>query len=171
MRPIPLFILSALMLAACGNTAEQQYPELVGYNVYSTDPKVIEQSKSDNLLADDGAIASFFKSVGATKPQDKMTLFQATVDTLSFMPLLTADSKEGIVLTDWYALPEDPNVRYKLDARITSVDTLSLSAFKQTKSKGEWVNAPVPEGFKESIIERISEKAEAAAKSGKKKKK
>ena len=74
-------------------------------------------------------------------------LWRATLDTLSFMPLASADPYGGTVITDWYTNPEKPDERFKctvyiLDARLRA-DGLNVSVFKQTKdAAGNWVDAP-----------------------------
>lgn len=74
-------------------------------------------------------------------------LWRATLDTLSFMPLASADPYGGVVITDWYINPEKPDERFKatvyiLDARLRA-DGLNVSIFKQTKdAAGNWVDAP-----------------------------
>src|SRR5579884_3716291 len=42
-------------------------------------------------------------------------LWRATLDTLSFMPLASADPFGGVVITDWYSPPETPNERFKIN--------------------------------------------------------
>ena len=75
-------------------------------------------------------------------------LWRATLDTLAFMPLASADPYGGVVITDWYINPEKPDERFKitvyiLDARLRA-DGLNVSIFKQTKdAAGNWVDAPV----------------------------
>jgi hypothetical protein len=74
-------------------------------------------------------------------------LWSATLATLSFMPLLSADPYGGTVITDWYVNPETPNERFKatvyiLDARLRA-DGLNVSVFKQVRdAAGNWVDAP-----------------------------
>lgn len=74
-------------------------------------------------------------------------LWRATLDTLSFMPLASADPYGGVILTDWYANPEKPDERFKvtvyiLDARLRA-DGLNVAIFKQTRdAAGGWVDAP-----------------------------
>jgi Domain of unknown function (DUF3576) len=74
-------------------------------------------------------------------------LWRATLDTLSFMPLASADPYGGTIITDWYAFPEKPNERFKctvyiLDARLRA-DGLSVAVFKQNKdASGQWIDAP-----------------------------
>lgn len=74
-------------------------------------------------------------------------LWRATLDTLSFMPLASADPYGGVVITDWYANPEKPDERFKatvyiLDARLRA-DGLNVAIFKQTRdAAGNWTDAP-----------------------------
>ena len=49
-------------------------------------------------------------------------LWRATLETLSFMPLNQADSAGGVIVTDWYANPENPNERVKLSVSILDQD-------------------------------------------------
>jgi len=74
-------------------------------------------------------------------------LWRATLDTLSFMPLASADPYGGVVITDWYVNPEKPDERFKctvyiLDARLRA-DGLNVAVFKQNRdSAGGWIDAP-----------------------------
>jgi hypothetical protein len=73
-------------------------------------------------------------------------LWRATLDTLAFMPLASADPYGGVVITDWYVNPEQPDERFKctvyiLDSRLRA-DGLNVAVFKQTKdASGGWVDA------------------------------
>jgi hypothetical protein len=74
-------------------------------------------------------------------------LWRATLDTLSFMPLASADPYGGTIITDWYVNPEKPNERFKitvyiLDARLRA-DGLNVAVFKQNRdASGQWIDAP-----------------------------
>ena len=74
-------------------------------------------------------------------------LWRATLDTLSFMPLASADPYGGVIITDWYINPEKPDERFKctvyiLDSRLRA-DGLNVAVFKQTRDgSGAWVDAP-----------------------------
>jgi hypothetical protein len=73
-------------------------------------------------------------------------LWRATLDTLAFMPLSSADPYGGIVITDWYVNPEKQDERFKctvyiLDTRLRA-DGLNVTVFKQVKdATGGWVDA------------------------------
>jgi hypothetical protein len=74
-------------------------------------------------------------------------LWRATLDTLSFMPLASADPYGGVIITDWYSNPEKPDERFKatvyiLDSRLRA-DGLNVAIFKQTRDgAGNWADAP-----------------------------
>ena len=74
-------------------------------------------------------------------------LWRATLDTLSFMPLASADPYGGVIITDWYVNPEKPDERFKitvyiLDSRLRA-DGLNVAVFKQNRdATGNWIDAP-----------------------------
>ena len=111
--------LSALSLAACGSVSMP----------FGKGSKV--KAPSDNAAA-----------IGVNG-----YLWRATLDTLSFMPLQSADPYGGVIITDWYTNPEKPDERFKctvyiLDARLRA-DGLNVAVFKQNKdASGAWVDAP-----------------------------
>ena len=55
-------------------------------------------------------------------------LWRATLDTLSFMPLLQTDSNGGVIVTDWYVNPRSPGERMKLLEEMKSGDVVCLAA-------------------------------------------
>jgi len=84
-------------------------------------------------------------------------LWRATLDTLSFMPLQSADPYGGVIVTDWYTNPEKPDERFKctvyiLDSRLRA-DGLNVAVFKQNRdASGNWVDTPTA-GQTETDIE------------------
>lgn len=75
-------------------------------------------------------------------------LWRASLDTLSFMPLASADPFGGVIITDWYAPPEAPNERFKMTVyildRTLRADAIKVAVFRQlrTGDKG-WVDSTV----------------------------
>lgn len=90
-------------------------------------------------------------------------LWQATLDTLSFMPMASTDAEGGVILTDWYVNPRAANERSKvhvdiLDARLRA-DVLRVSVNRQVRdANGQWVDAPVQQstiaGLEDAILMR-----------------
>ena len=74
-------------------------------------------------------------------------LWRAAIDTLSFAPLVQADSNGGVIVTDWYANPNSPGERVKLTVSILDqdlrADALRVAASRQVNQGGAWVDAPV----------------------------
>ena len=75
-------------------------------------------------------------------------LWRASLDTLDFMPLESADPWGGVIITDWYAPPETPEERFKvtvyiLDTRLRA-DGVSSAVTREVRSDtGEWVTGEV----------------------------
>ncbi len=91
-------------------------------------------------------------------------LWRATLDTLAFMPLQSADPYGGVVITDWYINPEKPGERFKatvyiLDSRLRA-DGLNVTVFKQVSDgAGGWANAPTADQTSTDIENAILTRA------------
>ena len=74
-------------------------------------------------------------------------LWRASLDTLSFMPMLQTDSNGGVIVTDWYTNPQNPAERMKVTVSILDqdlrADALRVNASREVMSGGQWVGAPV----------------------------
>lgn len=74
-------------------------------------------------------------------------LWRASLDTLSFMPLLQTDSNGGVIVTDWYVNPNTPTERMKVTVTILDqdlrADALRVAALREVNRSGQWVTAPV----------------------------
>jgi hypothetical protein len=72
-------------------------------------------------------------------------LWRSALDTLSFMPLASADPWGGVITTDWYSNPEKPDERFKvtvyiLDTRLRA-DGVSAAVSKENMVDGGWRTA------------------------------
>ncbi|UMM63662.1 hypothetical protein DM15PD_06360 [Aristophania vespae] len=91
-------------------------------------------------------------------------LWRGAIDTLSFMPMLSADAQGGVILTDWYQPPSTTDERFKiaayvLDRRLRS-DAIRVTIFRQTRlNGGEWQDTPVAPTTVSDITARILERA------------
>ncbi|HCO99863.1 MAG: hypothetical protein CL573_01495 [Alphaproteobacteria bacterium] len=73
-------------------------------------------------------------------------LWRASLDTLSFLPLSSADPFGGVIITDWYAPPESPGERFKVTVYILGQelrsDAVRVSIFRQKRGdRAEWLDA------------------------------
>jgi hypothetical protein len=147
-RLIPLVLLSSLggLLAACNFS-------IGGDPTYKDERSKTERGagadngtvfgagglfSSDKGTADNGASGG----VGVNS-----LLWRASLDTISFMPLVSADPFGGVIITDWYTPPQTPDERFKVNiyilGRALRADGVRASVFRQTNQGGTWVDAPV----------------------------
>lgn len=92
-------------------------------------------------------------------------LWRASLDSLSFMPLASADPFGGVIVTEWHSLPETPNERFKVNlfilGRELRADGLRAAVFRQRLDKGNWVDVAVEEGtatrLEDAILSRARE--------------
>jgi hypothetical protein len=142
MRVLPAFAcLLALVVAGCGS------------------------SNNDGLRDMDtgtGAIAS-----GSTRMTLGVNsfLWHASLDTLSFLPLASADPFGGVIISEWYVAPSSPNERLKVTIYIMDrqlrADALKVVVFRQVANNGTWQDAqPSPDTahkLEDSILTRARE--------------
>ena len=90
-------------------------------------------------------------------------LWRASLDALSFMPLLQTDSNGGVIVTDWYANPGNPGERMKITVTILDrdlrADALRVAASRQVAQSGLWVDAPVQAATVQKLEDVILTKA------------
>jgi hypothetical protein len=90
-------------------------------------------------------------------------LWRASLDTLSFLPLVSADPYGGVIITDWYANPDKKDERMKatvyiLDTRLRA-DGVSAAVFRETLANGVWTTAPVSPDTNVALENAILSKA------------
>ncbi|GBR01646.1 DUF3576 domain-containing protein [Acetobacter oeni] len=106
---------------------------------------------------------------GATGGDDQLNggvnayLWRGALDTLSFMPIASADAVGGFILTDWYTPPAAHGERFKitayiLDRRLRS-DALRVSVFRQMQQDGAWIDTPPAANMASDITSKILARA------------
>ena len=91
-------------------------------------------------------------------------LWRASLDTLAFMPLASADPFGGVIITDWYSLPASPDERFKvtvfiLDRRLRA-DGLRIAVFRQHRTAGgDWSQETVAKTTVRSMEDAILTRA------------
>jgi hypothetical protein len=90
-------------------------------------------------------------------------LWRASLDALSFMPLLQTDSNGGVIVTDWYINPKDPGERVKVTVTILDqdlrADALRVVASREVLQGGQWTAAPVQAATVQKLEDIILTKA------------
>lgn len=147
----------ALSLSACGGlSVEADYPENEDiataesgsvfdfFRFGGKDTPAPTAADNDETLAEadaeaDNATPSLPQGLGVNAD-----LWRAALDTLSFMPLASADPNGGVIITDWYNDPSQADERFKVNVviggRILRADALRVTLFKQVRRNGAWVN-------------------------------
>ena len=97
-------------------------------------------------------------------------LWRASLDTLSFLPLASADPYGGVIITDWYANPDKKDERMKatvyiLDTRLRA-DGISAAVFRETLTNGVWTPASVSPDTNVALENAILSKARELRLSG-----
>jgi hypothetical protein len=92
-------------------------------------------------------------------------LWRASLDTVSFMPLASADPFGGVIITDWYSPPQATNERFKLNVYILGrdlrADGVRAAVFRQIQDprNGNWVDASVEPQTQTDVENAILTKA------------
>ena len=90
-------------------------------------------------------------------------LWRASLDTLSFMPLASADPFGGVIITDWYSPPAAQGERFRATAYILGrqlrSDGVRVSIFRQEMRNGQWVDAPVSAGTGTELEDKVLARA------------
>jgi len=91
-------------------------------------------------------------------------LWRASLDTIAFMPIATADPFGGTIITDWYQMPESPQERFKVNVMILDralrADGVKVSVFKQARDQmGQWVDVKVDQRMANDLENTILTRA------------
>ncbi len=106
--------------------------------------------KHGSVLSDEGGATLLGrdnkKNTDASGVGVNSFLWRATLDTIAFMPISTADPFGGVITTDWYSAPGAPNERIKLNVFILDrdlrADGVRVSVFRQTRGTDNiWTDA------------------------------
>ncbi len=154
---------TAFMLSACEGTGyEPGHPEL------EADP-IWKKGEERNTIFGKGGIVLFggeeekAHAGGGGGVGVNSFLWRASLDTISFMPVNSADPFGGVIITDWHASPETPGERFKLNVyilgRALRADGVRVAVFRQVQDGGGWRDAPVAAKTDTRIEDAILTKA------------
>ena len=90
-------------------------------------------------------------------------LWNASVQTLSFMGFSSKNPQEGRLITNWKVMPKSLNEKFKVVVSIDSselrADALDVKVYKEVKQNGKWVKKLPSTGFETEIEQAIVKKA------------
>jgi len=134
-------------------------------------PKTEEDRRKERLgklTGDEGLV------LGGVSDKDKESgknplgvnsfLWRATLDTLGFLPMASADPWGGVILTDWYEDPDARGERFKVNALILDrqlrADSVKISVFRQKRDKNSlWVDAEADPSLARKLEDTILTRA------------
>jgi hypothetical protein len=180
MKKIALLLLSTLFLASCSDNAGEKTPDFPlspkkqrsirrgtltgdGMALYGRRSEVLEEMEQNG---GGGGVLGMLGGGGgkAANPLGVNSfLWRATLDTVSFMPLTSADPFGGVVITDWYEDPNAQGERFKMNILILDkqlrADGLKVTVFRQIKDEtGGWrdveSNAQTARTIEDAILTR-----------------
>ncbi len=146
-RRLAVAAAAALLLAGCGPSQED-----------GTGPRTNRRAdplnQGDASVFGPGGVSLFGQEAtsanagtGGSGIAVNSFLWRATLDTLSFIPLASADPFGGVIITDWYSPPEAPDERFKVNVYILDgqlrADGVRAAVFRQQVQGGRWVDAAV----------------------------
>ena len=145
-----LALCCAASLAAC--SANQTPQEVTGpvagpKGGYDPNDSIFgEGGVSIGRLADGSIFGSGKSQAGDAMPVNRF-LWQASLDTLDFLPLESTDPFTGVIATDWSATPDAPDERLKVTVYMVSpqlaASSLRVALFREKRTaEGGW--APIP---------------------------
>ncbi len=91
-------------------------------------------------------------------------LWRASLETLDFIPLASADPFGGLIVTDWYQPAEAPDERFKIQVLIRDValraDAVRVSVLRQRRDpKGGWLDVPADPRVATELEDKILTRA------------
>ncbi len=155
----------ALLLSAC-ERANLQPPD-IGQEY---DPRDLrDRQKYGTVFGNDAFVFSTARrrdegGAGAAGIGVNAYLWRASLETLDFVPLASADPFGGLIITDWYQPADVPGERFKLTIlirdRVLRADAIKVSVFHQVRNAdGEWVDAPVAPETARALEDKILTRA------------
>ncbi len=151
------FLIITLLSACDGVESEASYPER----------QELERNIKRGKLTGDGLTlggGGDDESSGGKNPLGVNSfLWRATLDTLAFMPLSSADPFGGVIITDWYEDPKSRGERFKVNALILDrqlrADGVNVSVFKQSRTEEGWIDEAVADSIERKLEDTILTRA------------
>lgn len=164
-------VAATLVGAGCGLDMVADYPNQErgkpGEIVYDSELK----ERGNDSIFGEGGIDLF--NLGGTRNNKgqggagigvNSYLWRATLDTIAFMPLSSADPFGGVIITDWYTPPEAPGERFKMSVYILGrelrADGVKVAVFRQRNSgNGTWIDSAIGNGTATNLENQILTRA------------
>lgn len=144
-----MIAMTGLLLTGCADGPGTKREDVPDFPMDPDDARKLRHGR----LTGEGGLKLFggdddSDSGGASPIGVNSFLWQATLDTLTFMPISSADPFGGVILTDWYEDPNAQGERFKVTALILGrnlrTDAIKVTVHKQALDEnGQWRDRPV----------------------------
>ncbi len=163
----PLFVCALLFLiSACAGPLKTSDPNIPPDKSTSKDRMYTNQKGSkESIFGEGGILGSGKNSSGGDGSGVGVNsfLWRATLDTISFMPVTSADPFGGVIITDWHASNVSPDERFKMNIYILGrqlrADGVRVSIFRQVLQNQVWRDAKIPQGAAAKIEDAVLTRA------------
>lgn len=160
MRKIASVLGILITISACSSLPK-------GEASYPIDPEDRLRANRGKLTGEGGLLlfggSSEQKSGGGAALGVNSYLWRATLDTLSFMPLASADPFGGVIITDWYEDSAAKGERFKINVLILDTklraDGIRATVFKQVRKNNGWQDVKVEPTVARDIENKILTRA------------
>jgi len=149
-------VLCVFLLSACGDIkTDPTYSNKTREELYKNGSLVSEKGGWSLLGGDERKASPSNVGIGVNG-----YLWRAALDTISFMPIASADPFGGVIITDWYSPSDSPTERIKLNIfirdRELTANGVKVSVFRQSRdSKGGWIDDTVSPSTATSVESSI----------------
>lgn len=144
-------------------------------NLHTEAPEVnpTDMPKGPGLLSgESGNLLDAFKSSksdgnggGTGNIGVNIYLWRAALESIAFMPITQADSAGGVIVTDWYSQPNQPDERVRANVLILGKslrsDALKVTLFRQQRKAGAWTDVTISPATITALEDTILTKARA----------
>jgi hypothetical protein len=156
-----------LMAAACSSDTQVEVPE----RYVTSQRERLRERYGSVFSGDDGQGFVLFSTRDDRNGTDGTPgtvgvnpfLWRASLEVIDFMPLIQTDPVGGVIITDWYAPPETPDERFKLNVYVLDqnlrADAVSVSVFRQIRTDRGWTDEPVDPQTATAIEDNILTRA------------
>lgn len=165
---LSLTVVAGLLMAGCqGSDEEVAFPEKTGNTIL--DPPQTQGEEGESVLGELKKSINAINPFSDTEEEKKAAaaaanatlggggagigvnsyLWRASLDTIAFMPLSSADPFGGVIITDWHSPEGVFQERFKMNVfilvRSLRADGVRVSIFRQVRDRGgSWRDAGVP---------------------------
>lgn len=133
-------------------------------------PKSADERKAEEIgsvLGGEGVVfhPGKVKNLATKTDNSKINqfLWQATLDVVDFAPIISSESEQGFISTDWYSDKKDAKRSFKLQVSIVG-DIISPESIKTTlkqriKKDGVWIEDDAPSSIQMDVEDKILRRA------------